>query len=104
VTVVPAEPALANDPRLAAACQPLLRRAGYAVETGFCSCGADDFAYYGAASQGAELPSVMIFVGSGTPVTLHHPQFLPPDGVLGDVATAMLAGYLAALALIPPPL
>jgi amidohydrolase len=104
VTVVPAEPALANDPRLAAACQPLLRRAGYAVETGFCSCGADDFAYYGAASQGAELPSVMMFVGSGTPVTLHHPQFLPPDGVLGDVATAMLAGYLAALALIPPPL
>ena len=107
VTVVPAEPALVNDPRLAAACQPLLRRAGYVVETDFSSCGADDFAYYGAAShnadgQGAAVPSVMLFAGSGTPVTLHHPEFLPPDGAIGDVATAMLAGYLAALALMPP--
>ena len=106
VTVVPAEPALMNDPRLAAACQPLLRRAGYLAETEFSSCGADDFAYYGAASRGAggpgaAVPSVMLFAGSGTPVTLHHPEFLPPDGAIADVATAMLAGYLAALALIP---
>jgi len=109
VTVVPAEPALVNDSRLAAACQPLLRRAGYVVETGFYSCGADDFAYYaaqsqGAASQGAGLPSVMLFAGSGTAVALHHPEFLPPDSAIGDVAAAMLAGYLAALALMPPQL
>jgi len=92
VTVVPAEPALVNDPRLADACQPLLRRAGYLVETGFASCGADDFAYYGTA-----LPSVMMFAGSGTSVSLHHAEFLPADGAIGDVASAMLAGYLGAL-------
>jgi amidohydrolase len=119
VTVVPAEPALVNDPRLAAGCQELLRRAGGVVETDFASCGADDFAYYGAAalrpasqgplSQGAAslavgrqettVPSVMMFAGSGTPVSLHHPEFLPADGAVGDVASAMLAGYLAALAI-----
>ena len=113
VTVVPAEPALVNDPRLAAACQELLGRAGYVVETGFSSCGADDFAYYcagaqgagsqGAGSQGAgrhgtAVPSVMVFAGSGTPVSLHHPEFLPADRAISDVASAMLAGYLAALA------
>jgi len=103
VTLVPAEPALLNDPRLAAACQPLLRRAGYVVETEFSSCGADDFAYYGAGSAVAGglssgVPSVMMFAGSGTPVSLHHPEFLPSDGAIGDVASAMLAGYLAALA------
>ena len=103
VTVVPAEPALVNDPLLAEACQPLLRRAGYVVETEFSSCGADDFAYYGAAGSqgtgeaGTVLPSVMMFAGSGTPVSLHHPEFLPADGAIGDVASAMLAGYLAAL-------
>ena len=104
VTVVPAEPALVNDPQLAEACQALLRRAGYVVETDFSSCGADDFAYYGAASggtgvRGTVVPSVMAFAGSGTHVCLHHPEFLPPDRTIGDVASAMLAGYLAALAL-----
>ncbi|HXB48606.1 MAG TPA: amidohydrolase [Streptosporangiaceae bacterium] len=109
VTLVPAEPALVNDPQLAAACQPLLRRAGYVVETEFSSCGADDFAYYGAGpqeagsqgagGQGTAVPSVMMFAGSGTPVSLHHPEFLPPDEAIGDVASAMLAGYLAALAI-----
>jgi len=98
-----------NDPQLAAACQPLLRRAGYVVETEFSSCGADDFAYYGAGpqeagsqgagGQGTAVPSVMMFAGSGTPVSLHHPEFLPPDEAIGDVASAMLAGYLAALAI-----
>ena len=103
VTVVPAEPALVNDPLLAEACQPLLRRAGYVVETEFSSCGADDFAYYGAAGSqgtgeaGTVLPSVMMFAGSGTAVSLHHPEFLPADRAIGDVASAMLAGYLAAL-------
>jgi amidohydrolase len=93
VTVVPAEPALVNDPRLAAACQPLLRDAGFTVDTQFRSCGADDFSYYCRSA-----PSVMLFAGSGTPVTLHHPEFLPADDAIGDVARAMLAGYLAALA------
>jgi len=30
-------------------------------------------------------------------VNLHHPEFLPGDGTVGQVAAAMLAGYLAAL-------
>jgi amidohydrolase len=93
VSVVPAEPALINDPGLAAACQPLLREAGFAVDAQFRSCGADDFSYYGRAA-----PSVMLFAGSGTPVSLHHPEFLPADDTIGDVARIMLAGYLAALA------
>ena len=61
VTITPAEPALVNDPRLTAACQPLLREAGFRVDTEFRSCGADDFSYYSAV-----VPSVMLFVGSGT--------------------------------------
>lgn len=96
VSVVPAEPALVNDLGLAAACQPLLREAGFAVDTQFRSCGADDFSYYSRAA-----PSVMLFAGSGTPVSLHHPEFLPPDDTIGDAARIMLAGYLAALAAIP---
>lgn len=93
VTVVPAEPALVNDPGLAAACQPRLRDAGLVVDTQFRSCGADDFSYFGRAAA-----SVMLFAGSGTSVSLHHPEFLPPDDTIGDVARIMLAGYLAALA------
>jgi amidohydrolase len=91
-TVVPAEPALVNDPGLVVACQPLLRDAGFGVDTQFRSCGADDFSYYGRAA-----PSVMLFAGSGTSVSLHHPEFLPSDDTIGDVARIMLAGYLAAL-------
>jgi amidohydrolase len=92
VTITPAEPALVNDPQLTAACQPLLRHAGFRVDTEFRSCGADDFSYYSAV-----VPSVMLFVGSGTAESLHHPRFLPADDAVGQVAAAMLAGYLAAV-------
>jgi amidohydrolase len=93
VTMTPAEPALVNDPQLTAGCQPLLRDAGFSIDTEFRSCGADDFSYYSAV-----VPTVMLFVGSGTAVSLHHPQFLPADDAVGQVAAVMLAGYLAALA------
>jgi amidohydrolase len=96
VSVVPAEPALVNDLGLAGATQPLLRDAGFAVDREFRSCGADDFSYYGRIA-----PSVMLFAGSGTSVSLHHPEFLPADDTIGDVARIMLAGYLAALATGP---
>ncbi|MGO9162911.1 MAG: M20 metallopeptidase family protein [Streptosporangiaceae bacterium] len=92
VRISSAEPALVNDDRLTAACQPLLRQAGFSVDTQFRSCGADDFSYYSGVT-----PAVMLFVGSGTDVTLHHPRFLPGDETVGQVAAAMLAGYLAAL-------
>jgi amidohydrolase len=92
VTIVPGEPALVNDEGLAAASLPFLREAGFTVDTSFRSCGADDFSYYGASA-----PTLMLFVGTGGPVSLHHPEFLPDDGTVGQVATAMLAGYLGAL-------
>jgi amidohydrolase len=94
VEIVPHEPALVNDPQLTAACQPLLRQAGFTVDTQFRSCGADDFSYYC-----REIPSVMLFTGSGTAgVTLHDARFLPADDTVGQVARVMLAGYLAAAA------
>lgn len=92
VRITPGEPALVNDEQLATASQPLLREAGFAVDTGFRSCGSDDFSYYATIA-----PTLMLFAGSGTDVTLHHPGFLPADTAVGQIAAAMLAGYLAAL-------
>jgi amidohydrolase len=92
VTIQEGEPALVNDEALAAASWPWLRAAGFAVDTSFRSCGADDFAYYA-----RSVPSLMLFVGVGGPFALHHPRFLPDDAAVGQVASAMLAGYLAAL-------
>ena len=86
------EPALVNDDALAAASWPRLRAAGFALDTSFRSCGADDFSFYARCA-----PTLMIFVGTGGPVGLHHPEFLPPDDTVGQVGAAMLAGYLAAL-------
>jgi amidohydrolase len=77
----------------------LLRNAGFVVDTEFRSCGADDFSYFSAV-----VPSVMLFVGSGTAVSLHHPRFLPGDEAVGQVASAMLAGYLAAVSKLAPAL
>jgi amidohydrolase len=92
VTIEEGEPALVNDGVLATASWPWLRAAGFAVDTSFRSCGADDFAYYA-----QSVPSLMLFVGVGGPFALHHPRFLPGDAAVGHVASAMLAGYLAAL-------
>jgi amidohydrolase len=91
------EPPLVNDPALTAASWPWLGRAGFAVADDFRSCGADDFSYY---SQVA--PALMLFTGTPDSVTLHHPRFLPPDAMVGEVARVMLAGYLAALTLPEP--
>jgi metal-dependent amidase/aminoacylase/carboxypeptidase family protein len=87
--------ACGHDVHLAAASWPVLREAGFAIDTSFRSCGADDFSFYSPVA-----PILMLFVGSGGTVTLHHPKFLPPDEAVGQVATVMLAGYLAALTLL----
>jgi amidohydrolase len=97
VTIVEGEPALVNDEALAAASWPWLHQAGFTVDTSFRSCGANDFSYYARAA-----PSLMLFVGVGGPVSLHHPRFLPDDGTVGQVAAAMLAGYLAAVDRLEP--
>jgi amidohydrolase len=94
VTIEEGEPALVNDEALTAASWPWLRQAGFAVDTSFRSCGADDFSYY---SPGGR--TLMLFLGTGGPHTLHHPSFLPPDQMVGQAAYAMLAGYLGALSL-----
>jgi amidohydrolase len=98
VTIEEGEPALVNSEPLTAASWPWLREAGFAVDDSFRSCGADDFSYYT-----ARAPSLMLFVGAGGSVSLHHPRFLPPDEAVGQVARVMLAGYLAALGLLLSP-
>jgi amidohydrolase len=98
VTIEEGEPALVNSEPLTVASWPLLREAGFAVDDSFRSCGADDFSYYT-----ARAPSLMLFVGAGGSVSLHHPRFLPPDVAVGQVARVMLAGYLAALGLLLSP-
>jgi hypothetical protein len=49
----------------------------------------------------------MMFVGVGQPGTtdgpgLHHPAFLPHEETVGEVARAMLAGYVAACSVVLP--
>ncbi len=95
MTVAVGEPALINDLELTRASEFHLPGLG-ALPAEFRSCGADDFAHYSAA-----MPSVMLFVGTddGGP-GLHHPGFLPPDEVVGEVARAYLAGFLGAVELL----
>jgi amidohydrolase len=95
VRIADGEPALVNDAKLATASWPWLREAGFAVDTSFRSCGADDFSYYARSA-----PTLMMFLGTGGPVSLHHPEFLPPDDMVGQAASAMLAGYLGAQELL----
>jgi amidohydrolase len=95
VTIEQGEPALLNDEALAAATWPWLREAGLEVDASFRSCGADDFSYYTSVA-----PALMLFLGTGGPFTLHHPSFLPDDRMVGQVAGALLAGYLGAASLL----
>jgi metal-dependent amidase/aminoacylase/carboxypeptidase family protein len=86
-------PVLVNDQTLTTMAATWLERAGLTAAPPLRSCGADDFSYYCPL-----FPSLMVFVGvgSGGPEEpgLHHPDFLPPDRSVADVARAMLAGYL----------
>ena len=105
LSVIRGEPALVNDPVLAAGAAGWLHRFGLGAEGAFASCGSDDFASYVDVA-----PIAMLFVGAtpgdpdgrgpdGAPwPMLHDPRFLPADSVVADVAHAMLAGTLAAAA------
>lgn len=99
VEVALGAPVLVNDQRLAATATSWLERAGLSSAPPLRSCGADDFSYYCALA-----PSLMVFVGVGSGSDddpgLHHPDFLPPDDSVGDVARALLASYLAACATV----
>ncbi len=99
VRIITGDPVLANDARLARLTEPLLNGYGMlpAYEP-FRSLGADDFSHYS-----RQAPSLMIFVGTGRgpssggrhEIGLHHPEFLPGDEVVGQVAAAFAAGYVA---------
>lgn len=92
-------PVLVNEPELTAAAATWIERAGLTPGPSLRSCGADDFSFYCAV-----LPSLMVFVGAGSggpdEPGLHHPAFLPSDQTVGEVARAMLAGYLGACSTI----
>ncbi|MEV8607802.1 amidohydrolase [Amycolatopsis sp. NPDC051373] len=94
--ISPCEPVLVNDPALAAAAQTWLLDGGADVDVDFRSFGADDFAHYcGTGTRG-----LMLFVGLGDTAgapSLHDEVFLPEDAAVGQVARALMAGYLAAL-------
>jgi amidohydrolase len=95
VRLISGEPALVNDRRLAEACEPWLAKSGFVLGEAFRSCGADDFAHYGAAG-----PTLMLFVGTGDGTDdspgLHHSRFLPSDLAVHHVAQAMVAAAVAA--------
>jgi amidohydrolase len=86
-------PVLDNDRDLAETAAAWIDQSGLAHAPPLRSCGADDFSYYCPL-----VPSLMVFVGVGSGLGeepgLHHPDFLPPEEAVGDVARAMLAAYL----------
>jgi amidohydrolase len=93
VSFVRGEPVLNNDPLLVTRTSRLLRSQGLEVCDTLRSVGADDFSFFA-----QRVPSVMLFVGTNTDVSLHSDQFLPDDEDIERVAQAMLAGYLGACA------
>ena len=99
VEVSPGAPVLDNDPTLATTAAIWLEHAGLVPATPHRSCGADDFSYYCSVC-----PSLMVFLGVGTGSPhepgLHHPDFLPSDETVGEVARAMLGSYLGACEMV----
>jgi amidohydrolase len=98
-------PPLANDPDLARATVPWLQRNGVTVDDSFRSFGSDDFSHFSADQR-----SLMLFLGvdggaegaDGRRPGLHSPRFLPDDDVVAQVASSLLAGYLAGAQLLGP--
>ncbi len=93
--ISPCEPVLHNDAGLAQRAHRRLLRGDVRVDTDFRSFGADDFAHYCGVTRG-----LMMFVGLGETAgapSLHDEVFLPPDAAVGQVASALIAGYLAAV-------
>jgi len=96
VVVTSGEPMLSNDPVLVGSMDLWLERCGTEVTEPMRSLGADDFSFFGEV-----VPSVMAFVGvevdgHAVPPPLHHPEFLPSEAAIKEVATALVCGYLAA--------
>lgn len=84
------EPLLYNDPELASSIAEVLSSRRFTVDDSLRSLGSDDFSFFA-----AEIPSVMMFVGTETDESLHSARFLPTTTDLQHVARAMLCGYVA---------
>lgn len=95
VTITPGEPVLDNHPELTELTRAQLERRGFAISDSLRSLGSDDFSYYG-----EQIPSLMMFVGTGVGGGLHTSDFLPGDDDVRQVAEAMCSGYLAAAEMI----
>jgi amidohydrolase len=92
VEIIPGEPPLVNDDRLATRAHVLLEEMGHLVTADFRSFGSDDFATYGSHAR-----TLMAFVGTGDEAGgLHDATFLPDDSYVALVADALVAGYCAA--------
>lgn len=91
VRITAGEPVLFNDPAVTESAHEVLVNRGFSVVEDMRSLGADDFAFYA-----ESLPSLMLFVGTGTSESLHSSTFLPDDDDLRNVARAMMAGYIGA--------
>lgn len=100
VTITAGEPVLYNHPALVERMDDWLVRSGIDVTEPMRSLGADDFSFFGEV-----VPAVMSFVGvtvagHDEAPELHHPRFLPDDDAILDVATALVAAYLAGAEII----
>jgi amidohydrolase len=97
VEIVAGEPALRNDPAIAARARELLSGAGLTTAPEWRSCGSDDFAFFG-----ERAPLAMGFVGLDGAAgfkarPLHHPELLPPDDAVAAVARVQAVLYAAAV-------
>lgn len=98
VRIVSGEPVLYNDPDLVDLVDGWLGLTGVVPTEPMRSLGADDFSFFGEV-----VPSLMCFVGvrvegfDDDPPSLHHARFLPVEESVGDVARALIAGYLGAV-------
>jgi amidohydrolase len=95
VRILPGEPVLVNDTRLAEETGYILVDAAHHMPVLLRSCGADDFAHFASV-----VPSLMLFVGTDTEAGLHSPYFLPGDEAVEAVAESLLSAYLAAARVI----
>lgn len=89
------EPLLHNDPELAELVGTELQELGLSIDVTLRSLGADDFSFFA-----EEVPSLMMFVGTESDVSLHSSRFLPTTIDLRHVAQAMACGYVGASELL----
>ena len=96
--IIAGEPALENDALIVAGTRRLLDSSGFALVPEWRSCGSDDIAFLGALA-----PLAVAFVGLAgadgfNARPLHHPELLPPDAAVAQVARVQAALYVAAAA------